>query len=105
MDVLVEFDELPWQHPADGVRFKAFRSGVQQLRLVEYSPGFTDTDWCTNGHAVHVLEGTLSVEMKRGDRFELKEGDVAFLRAGEKDAHRASVGAERPARLLLFELV
>ena len=105
MNVLIEFDALPWQHPAEGVRFKAFRHGTQQLRLVEFSPGFTEDEWCTNGHAVHVLEGTLTFLLKRGDTVVFREGDVAFLRAGEEDAHRASVGAERPARLLLFELV
>ena len=105
MDVLVGFDELPWQHSAEGARFKAFRHGTQQLRLVEFSPGFSEEEWCAKGHAVHVLEGKLTLLMKRGDTVVLREGDVAFLRAGEEDAHRASVGAERPARLLLFELV
>jgi quercetin dioxygenase-like cupin family protein len=105
MDVLVEFDRLPWEHPADGVRFKAFRSGAQQLRLLEFSPGFIDDEWCTSGHAVHVLEGALTLEMRRGDRLELKEGDVAFLRVGEEHAHRASAGADRLVRLLLFEVV
>lgn len=105
LNVLVEFDAIPWQHPTGDMRFKAFRHGAQQLRLVEFSPGFADTEWCTNGHAVHVLEGALSLEMKRGGTVALREGDIAFLKAGEDDAHRASVGVDRLARLLLFELV
>ena len=105
MDVLVDFESMPWEHPADGVRSKAFRCETQQLRLIEFSPGFADAEWCSNGHAVHVLEGALTLEMKHGDTMVLHQGDVAFLSAGDDHAHRASVDGESPARLLLFEVV
>jgi quercetin dioxygenase-like cupin family protein len=104
MDVLVRFDDLPWISPTPGLRFKAFVRGAQRLRLLELSAGFEEPDWCTGGHAFHVLEGSFTLRTKRGDaRF--AAGDVGFLAAGEPDAHKAVLGPDEHARLLLFERV
>ncbi len=104
MSVLVPFDQLPWESPAPGARFKAYVRGAQRLRLLEFSPGFEEAEWCTRGHAVHVLEGSLTLRLRDGE-VRLRRGDVAFLEAGDGHAHRAVLGAHEHARLLLFELV
>lgn len=103
MDVLVRFDDLPWEAPSPGVRFKAFTHGAQRLRLLELSEGFEEPDWCTRGHALHVLEGSFTLRL-RDRELRLKAGDVGFLAAGE-DAHKAVLGPTERVRLLLFELV
>ncbi len=102
MDVLICFDELPWESPAPGVRFKTFVRGSQQLRLLEFSAGFEEKDWCTRGHAFHVLAGAFTLRM-RDRQVRLQAGDVGFLAAGEADAHKAILGAGEHVRLLLFE--
>ncbi|HSM93788.1 MAG TPA: hypothetical protein VLT47_12975 [Anaeromyxobacteraceae bacterium] len=104
MDVLVPFDALPWESPMPGVRFKAFVRGGQRLRLLEFSPGFEEPEWCTRGHAFHVLTGSFKLRTREGEtRF--AAGDVGFLPAGDAGAHKAVLGSEESARLLLFETV
>lgn len=103
MDVLVRFEELPWESPIPGVRFKAFTRGAQRLRLLEFAPGFEEPDWCTKGHAIHVLEGTFTLRLRDRD-VRMKAGDVGFLAAGE-GAHKAVLGSTEHVRLLLFEVL
>jgi quercetin dioxygenase-like cupin family protein len=102
MDVLVLFDDLAWESPSPGVRFKAFVRGSQRLRLLEFSEGFEEADWCTKGHAFQVLQGSFTLRTKDGE-LRVKEGDVGLLAAG--DAHRAVLGPGERARLLLFEVL
>lgn len=103
MDVLVRFDDLPWESPSPGVRFKAFVHGSQRLRLLEFSEGFEEQDWCTKGHALHVLAGSFTLRM-RDREVRMKAGDVGFLAAGG-DAHKAVLGPDERVRLLLFEVL
>lgn len=99
--VRVDFEALPWQSPARGLRFKAVVRKQQQLRLIELSSGYAEATWCTRGHAFHVLEGALTIETEHG-RTCLAAGDVGALEEGQK--HKASVSGEERALLLLFEL-
>lgn len=101
MTLRVDFDALPWQSPAHGVRFKAFARKGQRLRLLEFSNGFTEPTWCLAGHAFHVLEGSLTIETEKG-RTCLAAGDVAFIEKGQR--HKASVSGTERALLLLFEV-
>ncbi len=101
MSIRIDFDALPWQSPSHGLRFKAFARKGRQLRLLEFSNGFAETTWCTQAHAFHVIEGTLTIETERG-RTCLATGDVGFIEAGQK--HKASVSGAERALLLLFEV-
>lgn len=103
MDLHVRFDDLPWESPAPGVRFKAVVRGAQRLRLLEFSEGFEEREWCMSGHAFQVLEGSFTLRTRRGEvRF--VAGEVGFLEAGEAGAHKAVLGPTERARLLLFEV-
>ena len=53
----VDFEELPWQSPAPGVREKAVRRGPQRLRLLEFAAGFEEREWCRSAHAFSVPRG------------------------------------------------
>lgn len=104
MDVLVRFEDLPWEAPMPGLRFKAFVHGAQRLRLLEFAPGFEEPQWCTRGHAFHVLDGSFTLRLRDGE-VRLKAGDVGFLPAGETHAHKAVLGPDESVRLLLFEVI
>jgi quercetin dioxygenase-like cupin family protein len=104
MDVRIDFDGLPWESPSPGIRFKTFSRGAQQLRLLEFSDGFEEREWCTKGHAFHVLEGAFSLHLP--DRVvRLRAGDTGFLGVGEGERHKAVLGDRERVRLLLFEVV
>ena len=55
------FDQIEWQSPQPGVRFKLFRDGSKQVRLVEFSHEFVQPRWCEKGHAGFVLSGELEM--------------------------------------------
>jgi hypothetical protein len=105
MDVRIDFDSLPWQLPLPGLRFKAFVRGAQQVRLVEFSPGFVEPDWCRRPHSGRVLEGSLVLRFPDGSEQRLAAGDDLFIDDSPEQAHIAVLGPDESARLLLFEPV
>lgn len=101
---LVDFEKLDWVSPAKGVRYKAVVSSNQRLRLVEFSEGFVEPNWCLTGHVGYVLEGAFSIDFGgRMERFE--KGDTLFIPQGEQDRHKAILGKGESVLLLLFEIV
>ena len=98
---LIDFAALPWQSPAPGVRFKAVVRDGQKLRLVEFSPGFVEHDWCRKGHVGWVLEGTIEIEFPGGTET-FRAGQGVFLLAGEAERHKAHIVGET-VKLILVE--
>lgn len=82
----IDFNSIPWEIPADGVRFKAYKQKGKQVRLVEFTDQFVETDWCKKGHIVYILEGTLEVNFD-GNVVVFKAGDGLCIPEGEKDKH------------------
>ena len=78
----IDFTSIPWEMPADGVRFKAYKQNGKQVRLVEFTDEFIETDWCTKGHIVYILEGKLEVNFDR-NVIVFNKGDGLFIPAGE----------------------
>jgi hypothetical protein len=64
---------------------------------------FEEPEWCTKGHAIHVLEGSFTLRL-RDREVRMKAGDVGFLASGQ-DAHKAVLGPKERVRLLLFEVL
>ena len=83
----IDFTSIPWETPAEGVRFKAYRQNGKQVRLVEFTDKFVENDWCTKGHIVFILEGRLEVNFN-GNVVVFDKGDGLFIPAGEKDKHK-----------------
>jgi quercetin dioxygenase-like cupin family protein len=98
------FDDLEWTNTGVGVRYKAFVHGNQRLRLVEFSEGFIEQDWCTNGHAGSVLNGSFAIDYN-GNMERYGAGDVIFIPSGEDDKHKAVLSKGEKVTLLLFELL
>lgn len=103
-DHLVDFKEIEWVNNNDGVRFKVFINGNQQLRLVEFSEGFIEIDWCLKGHAGYVLDGDFTLDFS-GKPEHFRKGDIIFIPSGEKDKHKAVLGKGEKVTLLLFEVI
>ncbi|HEX7937476.1 MAG TPA: DHCW motif cupin fold protein [Gemmatimonadaceae bacterium] len=84
-------DVPPTQHKGDSGnatwRMKQF--GEIRVRMVEYSPGYVADHWCSKGHVLLCLEGSLETELQDGRRFVLRPGD-SYQVADEAEAHRSS---------------
>jgi quercetin dioxygenase-like cupin family protein len=99
----VNFDALQWQSPLPGARCKVFQQGNRRLRLVEFSYGFVEPDWCIHGHIGYVLDGELDVDFD-GTLIRFSAGDGVFIPAGAKHKHKAKVLTD-VVRLVLVEEV
>ena len=87
-DVRAEFDTVAWESPAPNVRFKAIRRNEVQLRLLEFSRGFIEHDWCSKKHFGYVLSGELALEMPEGT-VRVRAGEGIVL-PGADAKHKAS---------------
>lgn len=104
MNHRIDFEPLPWKESAEGARSKAMVIGNQQIRLVEFSYGFVEPDWCLKGHAGYVLNGEFSIDYS-GSVERYKAGDFLFIPKGEKDKHKAILEKGQKVTLLLYEIL
>jgi hypothetical protein len=84
----VLFDEMEWQNGIHGARFKAFRSGSKQLRLLEFTSEFIEPEWCEKGHVGFVIQGELEIDFN-GHIVRYPEGSGIFIPTGSYSAHKA----------------
>jgi len=100
----ISFDDMEWISGGTGKRYKVFIHGNQRSRLVEYSYGFVEQNWCALAHAGIVLEGGFSISFNGNvERFD--KGDVIFIPSGESDKHKAILAKDEKVTLLLFECI
>ncbi len=82
------FDELEWQDGIRGARFKVFRSGNKQIRLLEFSSEFIEPDWCEKGHVGFVIDGELEIDF-RGSVVRYPQGSALLIPSGVESGHKA----------------
>ena len=104
MSHIVNFTDIDWTVPAVGVRFKAYTNNNQRIRLVEFSEGLIEPNWCINGHAGYVLDGSYSIDYN-GQIEHYKKGDALFIPKDEKDKHKVIMDVGGWVQLLLFEII
>ena len=88
LPISIDFDALQWESPLPGARFKAYREGAKQIRLLELSSGFVEPVWCEKGHVGFVLEGELEVDFN-GRVAVYRQGSGIFIPPGSATAHKA----------------
>lgn len=101
---LINFEGMPWVEAGEGIRYKGFKSDIQQIRLVEFSEGFIEKDWCLRGHAGYVLEGSCLIDFN-GERELFKAGNIIFISKGDDDMHKVMMNKGERVLLLLFEII
>ena len=85
----VNFNELNWEEPFEGVKCKIFKHDNRQLRLVVYSKEMP-LHWCEKGHYGYILDGNLEIEYQN-EKVIYQTGDGVFIPEGKKHKHRAKV--------------
>ncbi len=98
----VDFESMPWESPAPGVRFKKCQRDGRRLRLVEFTPEFVEADWCTKGHAGYVLEGAIAVDFQ-GEDVVFLAGDGLFIPPGVEHGHKARAITDAVTLVLVDE--
>ena len=80
------------EHPGETGKalWRTLVQGNLRVRMVEYSPGYKADHWCTRGHVVLVLEGTLITELKDGRTFALTPGMSYQAEDDPVNPHRSS---------------
>ena len=84
----VRFDAIEWQRALPGARFKAFREGSRQLRLLEITFEFVEPEWCEKGHVGIVLKGEIEIDFN-GRVVRYPEGSGIFIPSGATSSHKA----------------
>ena len=88
----VNFKELDWEEPIEGVKCKIFKYGNKQLRLVVYSKEMLP-HWCEKGHYGYILDGKFEIEYQN-EKILYQTGDGVFIPDGKEHKHRAKVLSE-----------
>ena len=81
-------------------RWRTRQFGDIRVRMVEYSPGYRADHWCSKGHILLVLEGSLRTELEDGRVVELKPG-ASYQVADGAEPHRSST--EAGAKLFIVD--
>ena len=107
MSCIVDFENMEWNESVKGLRYKCYINGSQQIRLVEFSEGFVESDWCKKGHMGYVLDGSFAIDYGNydGNIEKYKKGDVIFIPKGEQSKHKAVLAKGEKVTLLLFEII
>ncbi len=79
---------------------KACALGRNKIRVMDLERGYEEPGWCTKGHLLYVLEGTLILHFD-DETLELGPGDVADLPAGNFHRHRPEPAGEKVRSLLV----
>ena len=99
----IDFDDIDWQHPLPGCRFKVAVRNKRQLRVLEFTREFVEPDWCAKAHSGIVLEGTLEIDF-RGKTQIYPQGSGVSIPAGAEGAHKARAISERVVLFLVEDL-
>ncbi len=75
--------------------WRTLEVGNVRVRMIKYSPGYRADHWCSKGHVVLVLKGSITTELKDGRTFVTGRG-MSYQVADGDGAHRSGtdVGAE-----------
>src|SRR4051812_24681689 len=65
--------------------------GDMRVRVVEYSPGYRADHWCSKGHVLYCLAGSLEVELRDGQHFSLRPNQSYHVGDGDPP-HRSHTG-------------
>ncbi|WUK17224.1 DHCW motif cupin fold protein [Kitasatospora sp. NBC_00374] len=78
------------EHPGESgsATWRTREFGSVRVRMVEYSPGYVADHWCSRGHILLVLEGTLTTELANGDVVTLHAGS-SYQVGDDVEPHRS----------------
>lgn len=100
----IGFEEIPFSKNSPHSRSKTFVRGSERVRIVEFSEGFIEPDWCTKGHIGYMLGGAFSIDFN-GNMERFEKGDCFLIPKGEEHRHKAILKKGEKAVVLLIETI
>lgn len=109
MDMIdIPFGTTDWalvpatEHPGDSgsATWRTREFGSLRVRMVEYSAGYVADHWCSRGHILLVLEGTLITELANGETVTLDAGS-SYQVGDDTEPHRSRT--QEGARLFIVD--
>lgn len=90
------------EHPGNPgtARWRTVQAGGVRVRRVDYSPGYAADHWCSRGHILFVLEGTLITELADGRVLTLTPG-MSYQVGNDAEPHRSRT--ETGAKLFIVD--
>ncbi|GAA2885266.1 hypothetical protein Acy02nite_79640 [Actinoplanes cyaneus] len=78
-------------HPGETgtARWQTHNLGDVRIRRVRYSPGYLADHWCTKGHVLLCVEGSLRTDLADGRTTTLEAGDF-YTVGDDSEPHRSS---------------
>lgn len=72
-------------HPGDvgHAHWRTRNFGEIRVRMVEYSPGYRADHWCSKGHVLLCLEGSLEIQIQDGENLTLRAGQSYHVGDGD----------------------
>jgi hypothetical protein len=98
MEILqVPFTAISWPevpetlHPGEAghATWKTVEKGNIRVRLVTYSPGYLADHWCSRGHVIHILSGSMVSELKDGSTTAMNAGMTYMMSDDASNPHRS----------------
>jgi quercetin dioxygenase-like cupin family protein len=81
------------RHPGESgyALWRTQNFGDIRVRVVEYSPGYRADHWCSKGHVLYCLAGSLEVELSDGQHFSMRPNQSYHVGDGDPP-HRSHTG-------------
>ena len=90
---VTNWDQVPaTQHAGETgmARWRTQTFGDLRVRMVEYSAGYSADHWCSKGHLILCLEGSMETTLRDGQSFTLSAGQSYHVGDDGDSAHRTS---------------
>lgn len=88
----INFNNIEWEFPIEGVKYKKYNYNNKQMRLIEYTKEMPP-HWCEKGHYGMILEGEMEIEYPN-EKIIYKKGDGVFIPDGAEHRHKGRVLTE-----------
>jgi len=99
---IIEFERMEWQQIATGLAQKEVSRANKRIRLLEFSSGFREEDWCQKSHIGYIIKGSMTVNFN-GRPQVFKKGDSLWIDQGKMHKHKVEMAENEVAVLFLVE--
>jgi quercetin dioxygenase-like cupin family protein len=101
-DTSIRFADLNWAQDVPGIRARETHIEGRRWAIVEYASGARREEWCVDGHAGFVVNGSVEYEFEDGCQpLTVSTGDAFALATGR--AHRGTNRAEGTTQLFIID--